>query len=157
MANIIRLGGGYQAGYDDGNTDGYSKGHTDGYNSGHTDGYNSGSTNCASKLHFPDGWSLHATALGETFPGFGANVIPICMNGASRNYHWGRNNGSFSEYINGKTAYGFNYNSHDPATEGSEGSSYAYNLFLPAFFGFDWDKIKSSITSGTITVWLTKD
>ena len=45
MANIIRLGGGYQAGYDDGNTDGYSKGHTDGYNSGYskgnTDGYNS--------------------------------------------------------------------------------------------------------------------
>lgn len=27
MANIIRLGGGYQAGYDDGNTDGYNNGY----------------------------------------------------------------------------------------------------------------------------------
>lgn len=46
MANIIRLGGGYQAGYDDGNTDGYKSGHTDGYKSGYSvgksDGYSSG-------------------------------------------------------------------------------------------------------------------
>lgn len=137
MATKIETGGGYQAGYDDGNA--------------------AGSSEKAGKLHFPDGWSLHATALGETFPGFGSNVIPVCTNGASRTYHWGQNNGSVSEYINGKTAYGFNYNSKDPATEGSEGSSYAYNLFLPAFFNFDWNKIQSSITSGTITVWLTRD
>ena len=141
MATKIETGGGYQAGYDDGNAAGNA----------------SGSSTRAGKLHFPDGWSLHATALGEAFPGFGSNVIPVCMNGASRNYHWGRNNGSFSEYINGKTAYGFNYNCHDPATEGSEGSSYAYNLFLPAFFGFDWTAIQNNIKSGTITVWLTKD
>lgn len=141
MPTKIDSGGGYQQGYDDGNSAGYA----------------SGNANRANRLHFPDGWSLHATALGESFPGFSSNVIPVAMNGASRNYKWGRNVGSHSEYINGTTAYGFNYNSHDPATEGSEGSSYAYNLFLPAFFNFDWDKIQSSITSGAITVWLTKD
>ena len=141
MATKIETGGGYQAGYDDGSAAGSA----------------SGSSSRANKLHFPDGWSLHATALGEGFPGFGSNVIPVCMNGASRTYSWGRNVGSHSEYINGKTAYGFNYNSHDPATEGSEGSSYAYNLFLPAFFGFDWTAIQNNIKSGTITVWLTKD
>lgn len=141
MPTKIDSGCGYQAGYDDGNDAGSA----------------SGSSSRANKLHFPDGWSLHSTALGETFPGFGSNVIPVCRNGQSRTYYWGRNNGSHTEYINGGAAYGFNYNSHDPATEGSEGSSYAYNLFLPAFFGFDWNKIQSSITSGTITVWLTKD
>ena len=141
MPTKIDSGGGYQAGYDDGNAAGSA----------------SGSSSRANKLHFPDGWSLHATALGESFPGFSSNVIPVAMNGASRNYHWGRNNGSFSEYINGKTAYGFNYNSKDPAKEGSEGSSYAYNLFLPAFFNFDWTAIQNNIKSGTITVWLTRD
>ena len=141
MPTKIDSGGGYQAGYDDGNAAGSA----------------SGSSTRAGKLHFPDGWSLHATALGETFPGFGSNVIPVAMNGKSRNYHWGRNNGSHTESINGVAAYGFNYNSHDPATEGSEGSSYAYNLFLPAFFGFDWTAIQNNIKSGTITVWLKKD
>lgn len=62
MANIIRLGGGYQAGYDDGNTDGYnsgySKGNTDGYNSGYSvgnsagysSGYSDGTNNGRGKL-----------------------------------------------------------------------------------------------------------
>jgi len=141
MATKIETGGGYQAGYDDGNSAGSA----------------SGSSTRAGKLHFPDGWSLHATALGESFPGFGSNVIPVAMNGKSRTYYWGRNNGSHTESINGVAAYGFNYNCHDPATEGSEGSSYAYNLFLPAFFGFDWTAIQNNIKSGTITVWLTRD
>lgn len=164
MANIIRLGGGYQAGYDDGNTDGYSKGHTDGYNSGHADGYNSGSSSCASKLHFPDGWSLHSTALGETFPGFGSNVIPVCMNQsewANGYFYWdavqiGVNDGK-SNSINGNTSAAVNYKKNANGSHFADITLAANNLFLPAFFGFDWDKIKSSITSGKITVWLTKD
>ena len=141
MATRIDTGNDNQAGYDDGNTAGNA----------------SGSSTRAGKLHFPDGWSLHATALGEAFPGFGNNVIPVCMNSASRTYYWGRNVGSHTESINGVAAYGFNYNCHDQAKEGSEGSSYAFNLFLPAFFGFDWTAIQNNIKSGTITVWLTKD
>lgn len=54
MPTIIRIGGGYQSGYDDGHADGYNsgmtngysngynKGKSDGYSSGHADGYNSG-------------------------------------------------------------------------------------------------------------------
>ena len=42
MATKIETGGGYQAGYDDGNSAGYSSGHSAGYSSGYSDGTNNG-------------------------------------------------------------------------------------------------------------------
>ena len=46
MATKIETGGGYQAGYDDGQSAGYNSGHSagysSGYNSGHSAGYSSG-------------------------------------------------------------------------------------------------------------------
>lgn len=46
MATKIETGGGYQAGYDDGNADGYNSGMTNGYSNGYSkgssDGYNNG-------------------------------------------------------------------------------------------------------------------
>ena len=148
MATKIETGGGYQAGYDDGSAAGSE----------------SGSSSRANKLHFPDGWSLHATALGETFPGFGSNVIPVCMNQsewANGYFYWdavqiGVNDGK-SNSINGNTSAAVNYKKNANGSHFADITLGANNLFLPAFFNFDWNKIQSSITSGTITVWLTKD
>lgn len=50
MANIIRLGGGYQAGYDDGNTDGYKSGYSVGKSDGYSSGYSDGTSNGRGKL-----------------------------------------------------------------------------------------------------------
>lgn len=148
MATKIETGGGYQAGYDDGSAAGSA----------------SGSSSRANKLHFPDGWSLHATALGETFPGFGSNVIPVAMNQsewANGYFYWdavqiGVNDGK-SNSINGVTSASVNYKKNANGSHFADITLGANNLFLPAFFGFDWNKIQSSITSGTITVWLTRD
>ena len=148
MATKIETGGGYQAGYDDGNAAGNA----------------SGSSIRAGKLHFPDGWSLHATALGETFPGFGSNVIPVCMNQsewANGYFYWdavqvGVNDGK-SNSINGNTSAAVNYKKKANGSHFADITLAANNLFLPAFFGFNWTAIQNNIKSGTITVWLTKD
>ena len=156
MATKIETGGGYQVGYDDGNADGYA--------SGNADGYASGNANRANRLHFPDGWSLHATALGETFTGLSSNVIPACMNQsewANGWFYWdavqiavndGKNNS-----INGATSASVNYKKNANGSHFADITLSAYNLFLPAFFGFDWTAIQNNIKSGTITVWLTRD
>lgn len=144
MATKIETGGGYQAGYDDGNA--------------------AGSSEKAGKLHFPDGWSLHATALGETFPGFGNNVIPVCMNQsewANGYFYWdaaqiGVNDGK-SNSINGATSASVNYKKNANGSHFADITLGANNLFLPAFFGFNWTAIQNNIKSGTITVWLTRD
>lgn len=39
MPTLIKIGGGYSIGYDDGRADGYNSGHSDGYNQGYNDGY----------------------------------------------------------------------------------------------------------------------
>ena len=148
MPTKIDSVGGYQAGYDDGNAAGNA----------------SGSANRANRLHFPDGWSLHATALGESFPGFGSNVIPVCMNQsewANGYFYWdavqvGVNDGK-SNSINGGTSASVNYKKNANGSHFSDITLSAYNLFLPAFFGFDWSAIQNNIKSGTITVWLTRD
>ena len=148
MPTKIDSVGGYQAGYDDGNAAGSA----------------SGSSTRAGKLHFPDGWSLHSTALGETFPGFGSNVIPVCMNQGSTAtgwLYWDNTNFSVndgrSNSINGNTSAAVNYKKNANGSHFADITLSANNLFLPAFFGFDWSAIQTSITSGTITVWLTRD
>ena len=144
MATKIETGGGYQAGYDDGNA--------------------SGSSTRAGKLHFPDGWSLHATALGESFPGFGSNILPVCMNQsewANGYFYWdavqvGVNDGK-SNSINGNTSAAVNYKKNANGSHFADITLGANNLFLPAFFGFNWTAIQNTIKSGAITVWLTRD
>ena len=144
MATKIETGGGYQAGYDDGNA--------------------SGSSTRAGKLHFPDGWSLHATALGESFPGFGSNILPVCMNQsewANGYFYWdavqvGVNDGK-SNSINGNTSAAVNYKKNANGSHFADITLGANNLFLPAFFGFNWTAIQNNIKSGAITVWLTRD
>ena len=148
MPTKIDSGGGYQAGYDDGNAAGSA----------------SGSSTRAGKLHFPDGWSLHATALGESFPGFGSNVIPVCMNvrySGDGGQYWDDTHVnvhvSGSASINGNTVTAASYNKNGNGGHTGIFGGWANNIFLPAYYGFNWSAIQSSITSGTITVWLTKD
>lgn len=120
--------------------------------------------------HFPDGYSLHSTALGETFPGFGSNIIPICINASlSRSWTEGKDSGggkNGSQNVrtnvsyNGKTALTTIGDVDVWRASTSAGASYssdAYSIFLPFFFNFDYSAIQSNITSGTITVWLQKD
>lgn len=90
MANIIRLGGGYQAGYDDGNTDGYNKGNTDGYNSGYSagnsagysSGYSDGTNNGRGKLRVTQ---LYGFSVGNQYSsvidtgGTGSKTLYIAM------------------------------------------------------------------------------
>lgn len=148
MPTKIDSGGGYQQGYDDGNSAGYA----------------SGNANRANRLHFPDGWSLHSTALGESFPGFSSNVIPVCMNQtewANGYFYWdavqvGVDDGK-TNYINGVGSAYVNYKKKANGSRFSDITLSAANLFLPAFFGFDWSAIQNNIKSGTITVWLTRD
>lgn len=114
--------------------------------------------------HFPDGYSLHSTALGETFPGFGNNVIPIAMN-ISSSWTYGYNDGKpvttgtyGDNKINGKVALNASgYITTTNRVGTCAGGSTAYSVFLPFFFNFDYSAIQTNITSGTITVWLQKD
>ena len=148
MATKIETGGGYQAGYDDGNAAGNA----------------SGSSIRAGKLHFPDGWSLHATALGETFPGFGSNVIPVCMNQsewANGYFYWdavqvGVNDGK-SNSINGNTSAAVNYKKKANGSHFADITLAANNLFLPAFFGYDLTATQKGVTQTNIEAWLQKE
>lgn len=132
--------------------------------------YNSGVSAGADVFHFPRGYSLHSTALGETFPGFGSNVIPICIDASlSRSWTDGKNSGggkNGSQNVrttvsyNGKTALTTVGDADVWRVDTSAGVSYssaAYAIFLPVFFNFDYSAIQANITSGTITVWLQKN
>lgn len=144
-----------------------SHAHTnDEYNSYGSEQYAAG----AEAFHFPKGYTLHSTALGETFPGFGSNIIPICINASlSRSWTEGKNssggkNGSQNVNTkvtyNGKTALSTTGDADVWRVDTSAGVSYnsqAYSIFLPFFFNFDYSAIQTNITSGTITVWLQKD
>jgi len=50
MATKIETGGGYQAGYDDGNAAGYSNGYSAGNSAGYNSGYSDGTNNGRGKL-----------------------------------------------------------------------------------------------------------
>ena len=59
MATKIETGGGYQAGYDDGNAAGYSNGYSAGNSAGYNSGYSDGTNNGRGKLRATQlsGWS----------------------------------------------------------------------------------------------------
>lgn len=117
---------------------------------------------------FPAGYEWKSTALGDVFPGWSADIIPICINvskGTSYSIDYAsgsRNMGSktSSSSINGKTSA---YASTSFATYSTAGGSVSgtvtansYSVFLPYFYNFDFDAIKQNIKSGTCTVWLEK-
>ena len=118
---------------------------------------------------FPAGYSkMKSTALGDVFPGWSADIIPICIN-VSSSTDWsvsfssgqrGYGTQSTSRSLNSKTASSGStdigvYCTADGRTYGTI-HSYGYSVFLPFFYNFDFDAIKRNVTSGTCTVWLEK-
>ena len=118
---------------------------------------------------FPAGYEWKSTALGDVFPGWSADIIPICINiNTSRSYS--------VNFQSGQRGYGDQYSSTSiKGTKAVEGGiqglgvyctadgrtygtvrGYSGSVFLPFFYNFDFDAIKRDITSGTCTVWLEK-
>lgn len=126
---------------------------------------------------FPSGYAFKSTYMGNTFPGFGSNVIPLTMQislstGSYGSSHMGTSCGSeghTNKTINGTVAakidlYGNSRCDNPTAVWGgrriynsASGSGVDIVEFLPPFFNFDWDALQVGITSGTITSWLEKE
>lgn len=112
---------------------------------------------------FPAGYKFKAIVLGDIWKGFSDNVIPICqdISGTGGTQHTGGGSTSWngSTAVNGKIALNFGYSIGGLAQYNNiimTSRSTGYSIFLPVFFNFDWDKIKSTVKSGTITCWLEK-
>lgn len=117
---------------------------------------------------FPAGYEWKSTALGDVFPGWSADIIPICID-ISTSKEWIVNFQSgqrwytgptVSQTINNGTAISSNTSLRVAST--ADGNIYGelscdgYSVFLPFFYNFDFDAIKRDIRSGTCTVWLEK-
>ncbi|MEA4875393.1 hypothetical protein, partial [Anaerorhabdus sp.] len=112
---------------------------------------------------FPAGYKFKSVALGNKFPGFNNNVIPIAMdlNGSGGTQHTGGGGTSWngSSKINNETALTFGYSIGGLAQYNNiimTSRATAYSVFLPYFFAFDYEKIKNTIKSGNVTCWLEK-
>lgn len=126
---------------------------------------------------FPPGYpKMKSTALGDTFPGWSADIIPICINiNTSRSYS--------VNFQSGQRGYGDQYSSTSiKGTKAVEGGiqglgvyctadgrtygtvrGYSGSVFLPFFYNFNFEDLKndkSSIRSmavgDTATVWLER-
>lgn len=119
---------------------------------------------------FPSDYTkMKSTALGDVFPGWTADIIPICITvetstSFSINFESGQRgygDQNSSKTINGKTAvYGrtASLGVYCTATGRVYGDTkgWAYSVFLPYFYNFDFDAIKRNVRSGTCTVWLER-
>ena len=114
----------------------------------------------------PDGeWVLKSKTFGDTFPGLGANVIPIVLesisgNTAIINYGTNNNGGNYngSASINGITAeaHSMHINGSGEVTPQIWGNGAAYKLFLPAFYGYDLTATQKGVSKTNIEAWLQK-
>lgn len=121
---------------------------------------------------FPSDYTkMKSTALGDTFPGWEADIIPICISTSASTYKnfdapaGTTNQGTISgsKTFNGKTVA--SVSSGSITCTNSTGTTAvripninanAYSVFLPYFYDFDFDAIKRNVTSGTCTVWLER-
>lgn len=130
-----------------------------------------GSGNGGIGASFPiDYPNMKSTALGDTFPGWEADIIPICitLNGTTNKYidapPGQTNQGAITgnETLNGKTVASITsdgivvYSTANSKTRIDNVQFFAHSIFLPYFFNFDFDAIKNTIRSGTCTVWLER-
>lgn len=138
----------------------------------------SGSVRASNGNETPAGYMMKAVALGDTFPGFGANVIPLCINAAASAHCSGGGgfmtisasaSGTAALAYNGRnavTAYVKSNMSCDYEATGGSSATRSYcggtcsmtasNIWLPDLFDYDFTAIQNSVTSGTVTVWLEK-
>lgn len=115
----------------------------------------------------PEGdWVLKSTAFGDTFPGYGSNIIPLVVEsmGASAyiNYGTAGNGRHYHGYakINNRNAV------HQDEMINGDGEilpqvwawATGYNLFIPAFYDYDLSATQAGTTDTSIkiTAWLQK-
>lgn len=131
-----------------------------------------GGINLGPAFDFPTGYNVRSTLLGNTFPGFAdANAIPLVVDA-------GVSTPSYSSWIspidsatytlsyNGITAGSFRVGggSYDGGSryevksksEKKRGTSTFYGIYLPYFYNYNYNAIKSAVKSGTCSVWLYK-
>ena len=119
---------------------------------------------------FPAGFKWKSTALGDTFPGYSDNVIPIAMNrqATKSDGYFTLGTGSqgvgditTTQSLNGKkttdSKVHLHYSSSNSRLSYSSVFSNAYSVFLPFLYNFDFNALKNSVKSGTPTVWLEKE
>lgn len=129
--------------------------------------------------------NMKSTALGDTFPGWDADIIPICISvyaGTSVNISippgvTNRGTISSSRTLNGNKTVASLSSSSLKGTGANQGGTayltgdwvgaYAYSIFLPYFYNFDFELMKTkkseimaaarsvSSTAGA-TVWLER-
>lgn len=111
--------------------------------------------------NFPKGYVMKSTALGDVFPGWSADIYPVCVDVsvASKSIavqgSWSRNNLTSSYNINNiRVLNAYASIANPPEATLSLNSVYAKCIFLPELFNWDWNAIKTNVTSGTCTVWL---
>lgn len=126
------------------------------------------------------GWKYKSIRNGDTWPGFSDNVIPVSIVPPSASAQewkhftchgddspYGTNNKSCSSSINGKTAMSASggtffeedmsmYDSHYVELDCGINISGAC-VFLPFFYGFNWETIQNSVKSGTIVEWFQRN
>lgn len=114
---------------------------------------------------FPAGYKVQSTILGDTFPGFNSDVIPLVMS-ASASLSGGISSGTsdirFNDIVAGSLSGGGYYTeggswySVNSVSTSKSGSGAVTGIFLPYYFNYDYEAIKNSVTSGTCIVWLRK-
>lgn len=111
------------------------------------------------KSIFPSGYKFKALALGDTFPGFGPDIIPICSDvlasgSGSASNTWVSFSGQYP--YNGKNAAYLSARVCNVNGQTSSATAYAYNVFLPIFFNFNYALLQNTVKTGTITAWLQR-
>ena len=114
--------------------------------------------------NFPKGYVMKSTALGDVFPGWSADIYPVCIDMIKSRSSitpdtWGNHSITTNLKPNGssKNALYVYADVNPPVTTTLYQAGTAYSVFLPFFYDFDWELIKEKITSGTCTVWLESE
>lgn len=126
---------------------------------------------------FPLGYFLQSIVLGDTFPGFDSTVIPLIVTAsltASGSRSAGgdaSNTGTWSDTkkytLNSNDGLKVDASGHGEWRQGTytringlsnsgRTTGTGYGIWLPPLFGYDYDLLKETVTSGTVTAWLKK-
>ena len=113
----------------------------------------SGGSDVEKDYHFPKGYILKSETLGDSFPGYGANVIPIVVKAnvvgrwAWRHQAGGETRGDRFVSLNGKDFMKMD-------AESSNGNNYISGtvscdvIFLPELYGYDFKALKNACATG---------
>ena len=120
---------------------------------GVNNGGSGGGSDVEKDYHFPKGYVLKSETLGDSFPGYGANVIPIVVKAnvigrwAWRYQAGGETRGDRFVSLNGKDFMKMDAGS----TNGNNyisGTVSCDVIFLPELYGYDFEALKNACATG---------